>query len=179
MQERRHTLDWIALRFVEDAHGVFPHVVRVPSVLLAAHLLEKLGIGHFENPRSAHHFERTRWDRCLHRLEPLFAHPFRAHFSKGVERAPERGLGFGLQLELEGRNEARTPQNSEPVLPEALARVANRAQELSAHVGEPVEGVHELTVHRVVGDGVDGEIATREVLDDISYESDVIRTAPV
>ena len=76
-------------------------------------------------------------------------------------------------------DEAHGAQRAEPVLGEALARVAHRPDEPAGEVGPAAERVAQLVRERVPGHGVHGEVAPRQVGLEVVVEGDPARAAPV
>ena len=72
------------------------------------------------------------------------------------------------------RGEAAGAQDAQRVLPETLLRVAHRAQGAGFEVGRPAERVQQ-PARRVIGQGVDGEVAPSEILFDVADERDLRR----
>ena len=61
--------------------------------------------------------------------DEFFADPFRAHLADGGGVIADGPQCFGVDLEVEDGGEADGPQEAQPVFPETLVGVPNRAEE--------------------------------------------------
>ena len=97
-------------------------------------------------------------------LEPLVPDPLGRELRQPGRCLDGRGPGGGLDGEPESRREAQRPEDAEVVLAEPLGRHADRPQERAVEIAAAVERIAPLVPERMVGDGVHGEIAARQVL---------------
>src|SRR4029077_9798919 len=79
-------------------------------------------------------------------------------------RGPGGGPGGRVDPEPEPGRKAERPENAEIVLAKALGRLADRANDTGLQVGGPVERVAPLVAQGMIRNGVDGEIAPREIV---------------
>ena len=81
-----------------------------------------------------------------------------------------RGRQRRVGLEREAGREAGGAQHAQRVVAEGDLRVERRAQPSGRQVAQPVEGVDQLHVGQAQRQGVDGEVAPRQVDDDVVAE---------
>src|SRR6185312_13519213 len=118
-----------------------------------------------ECPAVAPHAERTPGQIHLgHRLLDLLLHAFHrqaAEVRRGIEDGAPRTR---LDREAEARGETNRAERPEPVLAHPVGCDAHRAHEAVLEVRAAVKGVAQLTRVGTVREGVDREIASREIL---------------
>lgn len=179
VQERREPHEHPARGEVDAAQGVLPHVVRVVAVLLAARHRFQLGGGDAEQAVLAQRREEAAGPARLEGFPPLDAHPFGRDLGEHRQGTPQRGLGHGVEFELESRRETQRPQRPQPVLGETQRGIPDRPQAARPQVGKTPVGVAQLAGQRVEGQRVDREVPPREVLCEGAYELDPVGAAAV
>ena len=147
-----------------------PHVERVIPILHAADRFEQLRRGDGQEPVLAHHFEGAARGTRLHALQPFVADTLGAHLAIAREGRLDRPLRFGFEFHLERRHEARGAQHAQAVLGEAGGGIPHGPQDLLLEIREAAERVDQAVGEHVVRDGVDGEIAARQVVLDVVDE---------
>ncbi len=171
--------DGVALAGVEAGHGVAPDVEDVPAILLAAVGGDELGAGDVEDAGAEHDVEGAAGLACLHGLDPLVVDAFGADLAEGVEGQVDGGLGVRVEGGLQRGDEASGAEHPEPILGEALGRLADGADDPLLEVAEAAEGVDEGVGVEVEGDGVDGEVAAGQVLGDLGEVAYLVGAASV
>jgi hypothetical protein len=144
------------------AQGMLQDVVAmVFCILFKAAAGEKLGE---ELADDVHVFtDHVHGVHTAEELRELLADAFGGdEFEKRLFRA-DGGFGFFIQGKAEDRRESEGAQDTESVLAEASYGVTHAADDSVLQVFASAEEVHEATIG-VIGHGVDGKIATREVI---------------
>src|SRR3989344_4238883 len=90
-----------------------------------------------------------------------------------------RSCGIAIYTEAEFSDEAHSAQHAQSVFVEAFSRVADGANYLVLYVLLAVVGVNYMSFIIVQCDGVDGEVASRQVFEQGSAECDGVRTTLV
>ena len=170
VEKRGDAQDRIARARVHALHAVRPHVVRVVLVLLHADALEELGARDRENPARPHDLERARRPLCLHRLHPFVTHALGADFLERVQRSRDRFFGVGIEIGFERGGESRRPKHAKTILRKSLLRISDRAQNFLLEIFPAFERIDDQPGNWVDRDGVEREIAPREVGRDVTHE---------
>jgi hypothetical protein len=156
-----------------------PHVENMMPVLLAPHRLQHLGGAHREQSVLTHHLESAAGLACFHRLQPLVADALSAHLSIAGERGLDRAFSVRIELYLQRRHEAGGSQHAESVLTEPGTWLADGTQNAAFQIPRAVERVDQSVREHVVSDGIDREIAPRQITFDIADEEHGVGTAAV
>ena len=106
--------------------------------------------------------DSARGDRSS--LTELLAHALQGDLAEDGQRRGDGVAGGGIEREAEHGREAHGAQGAQAVLGEALQRGAHAADQPGLQVHLAAERIHQLLVERIVGHGVDGEVAAGEVL---------------
>src|SRR6185295_11321340 len=97
-------------------------------------------------------------------LEPLVADPLRRELDQTGGGAVGCLPGVRFDGKAEPRREPERAQDPEVVLSESLRRIAHRAQHAALEIIRAAERIAPLMSQRMVGNGVDGEVAPGEIV---------------
>ena len=114
-----------------------------------------------------------------HEAGELLGDPLGRDLADHVEGARDGGAGSGVQVVAELGGEADGAHRAQPVLREAFARIADRAEHAPAQVVAAAERIPELARERIEGERVDREVAAGEILGEVAVEGDRLRAAAV
>ena len=156
---------------VDDPQRMNPDVLVSPFTGIGGHR-DDLRQHVWQYVRLARQRERPRRGGCDEQLvelrgDALATDPLqlRGHLTHGVQR-------LRVEDEVELGDEAQRPQDPQWVFAEAVGAIPNRANHPSRQIHMPVEGIDDLTGMGVDRHGVDGEIAPREISDDVGVVMD-------
>src|SRR5690606_32629960 len=104
----------------------------------------------------------------------LVPYPLAGDATEGVEGRRDGLPGLPLDPEAEHRRKTHGTKGTQSVLGETLVRPAHRPEPPTGEITHATEGIADITGQRVVGDGVDGEVAPAEILFDRVEELDAL-----
>ena len=102
----------------------------------------------------------------------LLADPLRREMPGLFHRSRQRPPRPLLDPEAEPARETKRPQDPQVVFPEPCDRIPDRPENAALEIGPPLEWVAEPPVERVPRNGVDREVAPREILVERIREGD-------
>ena len=108
----------------------------------------------------------------------LGAHALAGHGVELPRTGHEGLLRGGLDGEAQAAGKPHGAQHPQGVLLKAAAGLPHRADDAQPEVPLAAEGVEEAAA-RMVGHGVDGEVAAGQVLADVGHKADLVRVAAV
>ena len=100
----------------------------------------------------------------LQALEPLVSHPLGGELLQSGRRGPGRTPGLGIDGKLKPRAESKCPQDSEIVFGKPLCWIAYRPDQSAFQVLLAAKGISPLVPKRVIGNGIDGEVASSQIV---------------
>ena len=130
---------------VDAGVEVIEHVEDVHAPLLHAAAGGELGLISARGPSPRGGGGPSRAYRREEYLLQLVADPLGRDHAESVDRGPDRGQGRGLDLEAQLGGEADSAQGPEPVLAEALERVAHGPNEAASEVLAASVGIEEAS----------------------------------
>ena len=178
VKEHRKPEDALGRDGVHGVRRVAPHV---PAVVLRA---ARIKAPHRRKLRKDHKKHLREGEQHLPRAAraedafELRENTLGGNIAQQLPVFPQRRGGFLLDGQTEPRREAQRAQNAQRVLPEALAGVADAAEDTVPEILPPAEIVPQ-TAHGAVSHGVHREIAPREIGVDVTHERNAVRVAAV
>ena len=113
------------------------------------------------------------WGRPRQQLGQLVPDPLGRHDLQPAPHVPHGRHQILVRLGAVARHEPGGPQHAQRVVGERHLGRQRRAQHPRRQVGGAAERVDQLDAGQPQGHGVDGEVAPRQVLDDVGGEHDV------